>query len=150
MLKNIEVTVDDLDGKTPSVKTLVLTVDGIAYELDLGEKNLARLHRALEPFTAVARTVQVKKARKRTTAKTTTAKAAATKPATRRRRKSTEPSPNQIRAWAQENGIEVGAAGRVSKSVKDAFIAAHDAGVYQGKNDKAAEKPSEEILSDVA
>lgn len=37
----------------------------------------------------------------------------------------TAPTPAQIRAWAKENGIEVGTRGRLSAEVREAYAAAH-------------------------
>lgn len=153
MKKQIEVTVDDLDEKTPSVKTLTFSVEGKSYEIDLGEKNLARLHRVLEPFTNVARPIGgARKPAKKTAAKTTVtttgkapAKKAAKKVAKKRTRRS-GPSDHQVRTWAVENGIEVGKAGRVGKAARDAFIAARDA-EKQAKSAAAVKQAAEEALT---
>lgn len=143
MKKNIEVLVDDLDEKTPAVKTVKLSVDGKEYTLDLGEKNLARLHRVLEPFTSAA-------GKPWTPAKAYKDKVKPAKKAAKPRpKRKNGPSTNQVRAWAKENGIEVGEYGRIKQSVTDAFIAAKDVEA-QAKAGKAARKSAEKVLSDAA
>ena len=47
---------DDLDGSDAS-ETIMFGLDGVTYEIDLNEKNSAKLRRALEPFVAVGRRV---------------------------------------------------------------------------------------------
>ena len=54
------------------------------------------------------------------TAAKTTAETAATKPSRQR-----GPSPAAIRKWAQEQGIEVSASGRVPRDVRDQYLAGH-------------------------
>lgn len=125
--------VDDLDQRTESVKTLVFIVDGKSYEIDLGEKNLERFHRVLEPFTSVARSEEPvkratpkKKARKSTKRMVRAKAETKSKTSTRTRTaQKTGPTPNQIRTWAHEVGYPVGKAGRVSKAARAAFLEAH-------------------------
>jgi hypothetical protein len=49
--------VDDLDGTTPAVKTVVFPFEGDYYEVDLGQANLERFEGALLEFLAAARKV---------------------------------------------------------------------------------------------
>ena len=46
--------VDDLDG-SEAAETVLLGLDGKAFELDLSEKNAKKLRKALEPFLVAAR-----------------------------------------------------------------------------------------------
>jgi hypothetical protein len=105
---------DDLDG-SEATQTLSYTVDGQEYEIDLSEDNVQRFHEALEPFVSKSRQVERQAA-----------------PARRgrgdgRRRSSTGGRDDipQIRAWAEANGHEVSARGRIKKEVIDAYDEAH-------------------------
>jgi hypothetical protein len=105
---------DDLDG-SEATQTLNYTIDGQEYEIDLSEDNVQRFHEALEPFVSKSRQVERQAA-----------------PARRgrgdgRRRSSTGSRDDipQIRAWAEANGHEVSARGRIKKEVIDAYDEAH-------------------------
>jgi hypothetical protein len=77
--------------------TRTLTVDGVRFVLaDLGVKENQELEKALKPFLTREATKTVGNAGKAPT----------------------------IRAWAQENGVKVGARGRVAPDVIAAFEAA--------------------------
>jgi hypothetical protein len=96
---------DDLDGSTESVRTLSFAVEGQDYEIDLSEGNVQRFHEALEPFVSKGR--QIKR-----------------QAGTTRRRGEGRRSEGggrddipQIRAWAEANGHEVSARGRIKKEV---------------------------------
>lgn len=45
---------DDIDG-SEGATTVTFAFDGTTYEIDLTDRNKAKLEKALEPFTAVAR-----------------------------------------------------------------------------------------------
>lgn len=49
------VIIDDLDGSEDNVETIVFGIDGLSYEVDLGEKNHQRLRELLNPFIEAAR-----------------------------------------------------------------------------------------------
>ena len=67
MAKTVNVVVtDDLDG-TREAQTVAFTFYGQGYEIDLGQKNRAKLEKSLQPFMDAGR---------RTTAQRKTAKAA--------------------------------------------------------------------------
>ena len=110
--------VDDLDG-SDAAGTVSFAIDGRAYEIDLSEDNAARLRNSLASFVAAAR-------------KSGSGGAGPT--AGRRAPKMTANSGTQpldreqtaaIRAWARQNGHQVSERGRISKTVVDAFQAAH-------------------------
>ncbi|WJN62981.1 Lsr2-like DNA bridging protein [Streptomyces phage phiScoe25] len=96
--------VDDIDG-TGNARTVSFALDGKGYEIELNKKNEAKLSKALAPFLAVAREVPA--------------------PRQTRRRRATKKIDNAaVRQWASENGVEVGATGRIPKSVVEQYEAA--------------------------
>jgi septation ring formation regulator EzrA len=108
------VLTDDLDG-SEATQTLNYTVDGQEYEIDLSEENVERFHEALEPFVSASRQVQ------RQAAPTRRSRGDG-----RRRSGSRERDDiPQIRAWAESQGMDVSARGRVKKEIIDAYDEAH-------------------------
>lgn len=104
---NIEL-VDDLDGKTAD-STVTFGLDGTTYEIDLSDKNAAKLRDALAPYVASGRRVtgQRSTSRRNLAAVQNGPKAA------------------EVRAWATENGHEVPERGRIPAEVREAYDAAH-------------------------
>jgi hypothetical protein len=96
---------DDLDGSTESVRTLSFAVEGQDYEIDLSEGNVQRFHEALEPFVSKGRQI-------RRQAGTTRRRGEG-----RRSEGGGRDDIPQIRAWAEANGHEVSARGRIKKEV---------------------------------
>jgi hypothetical protein len=92
---------DDLDG-SEGASTVSFALNGKSFEIELSERNQAKLQKALSPFISKAREVQPKRR-------------------TRRR----EPSSADVRAWAHENGVEVSATGRVPREVVDRYLASN-------------------------
>jgi hypothetical protein len=85
------------------------TIDNNRYQMDLSERNAARLREALAPFIAAAR---------RASGSTTT----------RSRRSTIAARPARagadtaaIREWASANGFSVSARGRIAASVREAY-----------------------------
>lgn len=103
----IEIT-DDLDGSKNAVETS-FSFRGTDYTVDLGKRNLAALEKALKPYIDAASKVSNGPAAKRRS--TTTAH--------------TGPDLGAIRAWAKGAGIEVSERGRISKTVREQYDAAH-------------------------
>lgn len=104
---------DDIDGRA-GAETVTFAYAGRTYEIDLGEKNKAKLEKALEPFIGAARRVggnnaAVRKASGRSAS----------------RPPSSGLDLNAVRNWAAEQGIEVAKRGRLAKSVLDAFLKAN-------------------------
>lgn len=91
--------VDDIDGGQAD-ETVTFGIDGVAYEIDLTDKNAAKLRKALDQYASAARRV-----------------------GGRKKRPATGEDTAAIRAWAQENGYEVGDRGRIPQNVKDAYAA---------------------------
>ena len=100
------VLVDDLDG-TEATESVSFGLDGTSYEIDLNDKNAAKLRDTLAGYIGHARKVGAASRRGR--------KAAS----------SSGPSAREIRDWARSNGYDVPDRGRVSAEVRQAFDAAH-------------------------
>ena len=110
--------VDDLDG-SDAAGTVSFAIDGRAYEIDLSEDNAARLRDSLASFVAAARKSGGSAAAAgRRTQKMTASSGRRAQPLDREQTAA-------IRAWARQNGHQVSDRGRISKTVVDAFQAAH-------------------------
>jgi hypothetical protein len=101
--------VDDLDGGNAD-ESVDFTVDNNRYQMDLSEKNAARLREVLAPFIAAAR---------RSGGSTTS---------TRTRRSTIAARPSgagaetaAIREWAGANGFSVSTRGRIAAPVREAY-----------------------------
>jgi hypothetical protein len=107
MAKTVSVVVtDDLDG-SPGAETVAFSFDGQSYEIDLGEKNLAKLGKSLQPFMdAGRRTAQRRVARAARGAGSRVDRAA-------------------VRSWAAAQGLKVSERGRISAEVMAKYEAAH-------------------------
>jgi hypothetical protein len=107
-------TVDDLDG-SGDAETVEFSFDGKDYRIDLSKPNLIRLEEVLDPFITKARVVGRSggRARRRSSAPEAPR-------STSKRQESQE-----LREWARANGYQVSDRGRVSRSIKDAYAAAH-------------------------
>jgi hypothetical protein len=117
--------VDDLDGSKGS-ETIQFGIDGQHFEIDLNAKNAKALRKALADFTAAARPVRSSAAASdRSGASSRPKKTAAAKPSTAR---SSSEITSAIRTWAQENGFEVAARGRISADVRAQYEAANASG----------------------
>ncbi len=113
--------VDDLDGSVLEVgsgETVLFSLDGTAYEIDLNDDNAAALRDAFAPYIAAARSIS---ARSAGAPRTSTASASGAR--TQRRAGQRDYAP--IRAWAAENGYTLSERGRVPASVLEAYDAAH-------------------------
>ena len=108
--------VDDLDGTLLDAgegETVLFSLDGVAYEIDLTNDNAAALRAALERYTDAGRTVS-------------SARATSSTPSTgRKRRRSGQQDYSGVREWAKQNGYQVSERGRVPASVLEAYEAAH-------------------------
>lgn len=99
------ILVDDLDGSEAD-ETVSFALDGTSYEIDLNEKNAAKLRDALSGYIGHARKVSTTRKRRSSAA-------------------SSGPSARELRDWARSNGYEVSDRGRVPAEVREAFEAAH-------------------------
>ena len=103
----ITVLTDDIDGGNAD-RTVEFGLDGVSYTIDLSEKNIAKLRKALDPYLAAG--------------------TRASRTANGRRGGSTPSSPrsnreqNQaIREWAGKNGYELSERGRIPSSIVEAY-----------------------------
>lgn len=114
------VLVDDFDG-TDAEETVQFALDGVSYEIDLSAEHAGGLRETLEAYVNAARRTGGRKV-----AAAGTSSATVTAVAGRRRRsgQTSGVSDSDIRAWAQSNGVDVSAKGRVSKSVREQYLAA--------------------------
>lgn len=110
--KIVHQLIDDINGtvlEPGSGQTVLFSLDGIAYEIDLTDENAEALRGALSAYVAAGRAVSG-----------TRAKGA---------RRTVIPTPRRdlkaVRAWARQNGQEVSDRGRVPASVLAAYDAAH-------------------------
>ncbi|MFB8386876.1 Lsr2 family protein [Microbacterium sp. NPDC055910] len=109
--------VDDLDGTVLEVgegETVLFSLDGVAYEIDVSAENARSLRDSLERFVAAGRRISASRG-------TTTTGGNAT----RTRRRSGQSDYSGIRAWAKDNGFRISDRGRVPASVIEAYEAAH-------------------------
>lgn len=97
------VLADDVDGGV-AAETIAFGVDGVSYEIDLSEENAALLREELGQWVTAARRTG---GRKKTKKSTTSADVA------------------EIRAWAQQQGMEISDRGRIPTPVREAYAAAH-------------------------
>lgn len=97
------VLVDDLDGGEAS-ETVTFGLEGISYEIDLSESNAAALRADIAPWIAAGRRVSGRKSSSRARSSSDAAK---------------------VREWARANGYDVPNRGRVSASIREAYVAAH-------------------------
>lgn len=102
--------IDDLDG-SEGAETVSFSLDGVSYEIDLSEKNAAKLRDDFATWVGNARKVG-------------RGGSSSGRSAGRRSRGGSSDT-GAIRAWAKENGFAVSERGRISREVMDAYNAAH-------------------------
>ncbi len=107
MAQRVEITlVDDIDGGKAS-ETVTFSLDGVAYEIDLSDKNARKIRDDFANWTGHARrSGGSRTARKRATATKRT-------------------DLGEVREWARANGHSVSDRGRISAEVQDAYDKAH-------------------------
>ena len=104
--------VDDVDGSVAS-GTVGFGLDGKTYELDLSDKNAAKLRDAVAPFVAAARRAGGR-------ARRPGGATASTGSTPRGDREKT----TAIREWAREHGHKISDRGRIPRSVLEAYAKA--------------------------
>lgn len=103
----VAVIKDDLTGEVVDEKdavTIEFAVNGKGYTIDLGKKNAAQFHEALDKYIAAA------------------TKVGGGKPGKTARRSQDLAA---IREWGKAKGFKVSDRGRVSAELKDAYNKAH-------------------------
>lgn len=109
--------VDDLDGTLLEIgegETVLFSLDGIAYEIDLTTENAAALRDAIAPYASAARSVG--SSRRSSSSNGSSGS---------KRRRTGQQDYSAIREWAKQNGHQVSERGRVPASVLEAYEAAH-------------------------
>ncbi|GAA2073679.1 histone-like nucleoid-structuring protein Lsr2 [Microbacterium hatanonis] len=109
--KQITQLIDDLDGQTleDGGETVLFSLDGRPYEIDLSAEHAAELRDALKPYIDAGRSV-----------------GAATRTVTSRSRSTRQQSGRDlgaVRQWARENGHDISERGRIPASILDAYDA---------------------------
>ena len=95
---------DDLDGG-PASETVLFSLDGVAYEIDLNDGNATRLRDAMAPYVGAGR---------RTGGRSTSGRG-------RGRGRGRNSRTAEIRAWARDNGHKVNERGRVPADIVAAY-----------------------------
>ncbi len=111
--KIVHQLVDDIDGtvlEPGQGQTVLFSLDGIAYEIDLTDENAGALRDALVSYVSAARAIAGPRGRR--------AQPARSGAAGRR-------DLAAVRAWAKDHGHKVSDRGRVPAAVLDAYDAAH-------------------------
>ncbi|WP_405375198.1 MULTISPECIES: Lsr2 family protein [unclassified Microbacterium] len=119
--KIVHQLVDDLDGTVLEVgdgETVLFSIDGTAYEIDLTHDNAAALRESLAAYIDAARRVS-------TRAPSGRASNGGNGAAGRKQRRTGQRDYGPIREWAAKNGFELSERGRVPANVLDAYDAAH-------------------------
>ena len=93
---------DDIDG-SDAAETVRFALDGVEWEIDLSERNANRLRNSLSDFIAHGRKVGGKRDASPSSSQTDT---------------------KAVRKWAEANGIEVNARGRIPTEVVERYRAA--------------------------
>ena len=99
--------VDDLDGTASSdVSTVLFSLDGVTYEIDLSETNAERLRGSLTEYVDAARRVggRIKRGVK-----------------SAQNGSGSSHDAGLIRAWANENGFGLSGRGRIPSHVVEAY-----------------------------
>ncbi|GHF38837.1 Lsr2 family protein [Streptomyces mashuensis] len=106
--KYITIYTDDLTGEeSQEAETHTFSIDGVAYEIDLGPDSYEQMLQAFGPF--------VKAARKQ---------GKGNKPGNRAKAYRRNGDTAAIRSWAKENGYAVNDRGRVSAEIQEAYAKA--------------------------
>jgi hypothetical protein len=105
--RTITVLTDDLTGKEldGDGRTITFSYKSKDYTLDLSQANLEKFEKALEPYLKAAHKISGGRG-------------------SRSSRASADLDPKAVRAWAQSNGVELSARGRVPASVVQQYKAA--------------------------
>jgi hypothetical protein len=109
-------------GEEVDATTRSIAIDGAKASVDLCDSCYQEnIQPVLDLIGQLPNQTPAKKAPPKTAKKTPAKKTAARK----RSRGQRGPTPAAIRKWAQEQGIEVSASGRVPQVVRDQYLAAH-------------------------
>jgi hypothetical protein len=107
----VSTLVDDITGKEIPAgdgETIQFTYQGTAYQIDLDTKNAAKYHAAMDLYVSHAQKL---------------GRASSVTPL-RRTAKNADIDTHAVRSWAESNGYEVSARGRIKGEIVEAFRAA--------------------------
>ena len=107
--------VDDLDGSEITDgcgESVEFSLRKTKYRVDLSSENVIKLEKALSPFIEAAAMVSTQRDR-----------AQSKRPRSVRRRPAKAPL-SEVRAWALDNGYEVGKKGRIAADIVAAYAVA--------------------------
>lgn len=102
--------IDDIDGsevEDGAGRTVNFALDGAQYQIDLAQKNIDKLEKAFQPYIDAVRKVGGRRNRGGS-AKTGSGR-----------------DVKAIRQWAQDNGYDVPARGRMPQNLVEEYDAAH-------------------------
>lgn len=119
--------VDDLDGTVLDVgdgETVLFSLDGTAYEIDLTDENAAALRDALSPYIAAARSVSARTGSPRSGSNGGRSTGGPGNTA-RVQRRAGQRDYAPVREWAAQNGYTLSDRGRVPAAVLEAYEAAN-------------------------
>jgi hypothetical protein len=108
----IQELIDDIDGKAAD-ETILFSLDGVQYQIDLSKRNAAKFRSSLEPFVSAG-------------TKLGRASALGGRSRDGRRRggaRSDRDQTRAIREWAHAKGIEVSDRGRIKQEIVDRYHA---------------------------
>ncbi|MEU6559230.1 histone-like nucleoid-structuring protein Lsr2 [Nocardia nova] len=98
--------IDDFDGKSKAEETVLFSLDGIEYEIDLSTKNARKLRDVFEQWTEAARKVgRIPRGKNKTAARTS----------------ADREQTSVIREWAKNNGYNVSNRGRIQADIIAAY-----------------------------
>lgn len=98
---------DDLSGGA-AAESVAFALDGRSFEIDLSEKNAAALREVFAPYIGAGRRVRSTRVNGR-----------------RAGYDGNDVEPATVRAWANANGYSVPTRGRVSRELREAYLAAN-------------------------
>ncbi|MUL67253.1 hypothetical protein BOO86_22455 [Mycobacterium sp. CBMA 234] len=124
--------VDDITGVEITDDTgerINFSVRGVDFQIDLSAANVAKFEKALAPYLDAATRVGGRRARTQKAAEPTTrsAKGGTTRGRAKKAAKgaSSKEQLAAIREWAQDNGYDVAARGRIKAEIVEAYHAAN-------------------------
>ncbi len=112
---------DDIDGSAAD-QTVEFGYRGRSYTLDLNDKNASELDDVMAPYIAAAEKAGAVQSR---------AASRSSRSGGGRQRSSggggatTGPDPKDVRRWAESNGVQVSARGRIPAGILEQYSAAH-------------------------
>jgi len=113
MAQQTKVTmIDDLDGASEAVETVRFGLDNTVYEVDLSDEHAGELRTVLQHYADAGRRMGG------------TRRSASARPKAQPTATPSAPAPDEIRAWARDQGLEVSTRGRISTKVREAYDAA--------------------------